>query len=531
MVIVGIAAAGFGSATLRIQYSMNMQLATESMCYSLERDFTTIETICEAVANIAYSDMPDDVDTLAEDSALMDEYISTQISHAENVVEEYDSDFTIFLRFNPEYFGNTAGYYLTRVSNTEYKYLNMVDFDEYDEGDIQVEWFYKAINNESGIWLFNYEDPLDSHTSTSYITPIFKEGRAIAVFGMEVDAFDILASMYEIQNYETGVSLLLNSDNSLIYYYDDNGIMDEYTSDEIATKIKDYLAEKKDSDLINTQLNVDIDGSKYLVQAMKLENGMTLINLVKKGEIYKSLTYLIMEILIIALAIGALAVFVTSSNTRKIVKPLEKLTEVAVEIANSNYNVRADEEGDKEIRILAHAINKATIELSESTEYMKRMAYMDALTGLKNKRAFFDEGAEIAKGLLLKTISDFAAVYFDVNNLKYVNDNLGHEEGDMLLIDAATLIKLSFGDLTFRTGGDEFVAFLLDENVSGVEEMVSEFMHSLEEHNKMPKHYGTLIVAVGCARYQAHDTYTSVVTRAEEAMYKNKHELKGENLS
>ncbi len=81
-----------------------------------------------------------------------------------------------------------------------------------------------------------------------------------------------------------------------------------------------------------------------------------------------------------------------------------------------------------------------------------RMAYVDDLTGLRNRRAL-DE-------LLRRLGGRFAVVMMDVDHFKHFNDKYGHEEGDNVLRSVATTLRSVFGDKVFRYGGEEFCAVL-----------------------------------------------------------------------
>lgn len=102
---------------------------------------------------------------------------------------------------------------------------------------------------------------------------------------------------------------------------------------------------------------------------------------------------------------------------------------------------------------------KNKINQQKKTQKLTEDAYKDALTGLYNRRAY----EENIKDYLGKIDdANFVYISMDVNGLKNVNDNLGHEAGDELISGAASCMKKCFEKYgnTFRTGGDEFVAIL-----------------------------------------------------------------------
>ena len=95
-------------------------------------------------------------------------------------------------------------------------------------------------------------------------------------------------------------------------------------------------------------------------------------------------------------------------------------------------------------------------------QMLEKLSYEDGLTGLFNRNRFNASINELSRHIP----PQLALVYMDLNNLKYTNDTFGHDAGDLLIRTAANIIRETFGDHTFRIGGDEFVAMLshVDEN-------------------------------------------------------------------
>lgn len=92
---------------------------------------------------------------------------------------------------------------------------------------------------------------------------------------------------------------------------------------------------------------------------------------------------------------------------------------------------------------------------------VKDLAYSDGLTAMGNRTAF-RERVDTYIGSERKKIG---MVYLDINNLKYVNDNFGHEYGNDLIINAAEVIEKSYGEYgyCYRIGGDEFCVLIEDD--------------------------------------------------------------------
>jgi diguanylate cyclase (GGDEF)-like protein len=104
-------------------------------------------------------------------------------------------------------------------------------------------------------------------------------------------------------------------------------------------------------------------------------------------------------------------------------------------------------------------LSARTVELTESQQKLRQLAYFDALTALPNRRAFHDEfQAMIADG----PAQPFALMLVDLDGFKKVNDTLGHDAGDDLLVVAAARLRETVreGDFVSRLGGDEFAILL-----------------------------------------------------------------------
>ncbi len=134
---------------------------------------------------------------------------------------------------------------------------------------------------------------------------------------------------------------------------------------------------------------------------------------------------------------------------------------------------------------LVHSMNEHRRQIEKNFKHISELyqqAYTDKLTGIGNRRAYEDKKEEIESGGIKE---DLIYVVFDLNGLKAVNDNAGHDAGDVFLRETAKLIKNAFEKygFVFRTGGDEFVA-LLSVTKDEFEGAKTFFEQSIEEYNK-----------------------------------------------
>lgn len=171
----------------------------------------------------------------------------------------------------------------------------------------------------------------------------------------------------------------------------------------------------------------------------------------------------------------------------------------------------------------------------ESTSLMKMgqeanayqtLAYTDQMTGLNNRTCFNVDFAELSKNP-----EDVAVIDFDLNNLKYVNDNFGHSAGDVYIKSCGTIIYEIFNGIgkCYRVGGDEFVALIEKASTIDMTHYMAMLESSVDACNRDNKESKMKMqIAYGCAVYapetdkNLEDTYN----RADKIMYANKKEKK-----
>ena len=130
-------------------------------------------------------------------------------------------------------------------------------------------------------------------------------------------------------------------------------------------------------------------------------------------------------------------------------------------------------------RIVGIAADITDLKVGE--EKLRYLSLHDPLTGLYNRIYFEEEISRIEKA----RYESVGIVSCDVDGLKLVNDTLGHDQGDNLLVAAAQVIRESFreGDLVARIGGDEFSIILPNTTESAVENACQRIRESVENYN------------------------------------------------
>ncbi|WP_051276311.1 sensor domain-containing diguanylate cyclase [Desulfovirgula thermocuniculi] len=152
-------------------------------------------------------------------------------------------------------------------------------------------------------------------------------------------------------------------------------------------------------------------------------------------------------------------------------------------------------------------------------EELKRQSIFDSLTGLYN-RNYFERRLSIWQQ---DGTWPVVLLVCDVDELKLVNDCLGHSQGDELLKRVAAMLRQVFPqEEIFRVGGDEFVVLLPDRDEKGAQEAYARLMAAQEEFNRENSPVPVNIsVGVGVAR-GPHEDLHEVYKRADDEMYEDK---------
>jgi len=122
---------------------------------------------------------------------------------------------------------------------------------------------------------------------------------------------------------------------------------------------------------------------------------------------------------------------------------------------------------------------------------------------------------------------DLYLLYADMDNMKWINDNLGHEQGDQAIKEAAEVIRHTFrdSDIFSRFGGDEFAALLsCDPNDHDKEQILRRLQNNLDALNAQPGRSYELQVSAGVVKYETadHCSIEKMMREADTLMYENK---------
>jgi diguanylate cyclase (GGDEF)-like protein/PAS domain S-box-containing protein len=164
-------------------------------------------------------------------------------------------------------------------------------------------------------------------------------------------------------------------------------------------------------------------------------------------------------------------------------------------------------------------------ERKQLEERLSEMSLHDELSGLYNRRGFLtlaDQQLRMARRMKRKMF----LLFIDLDRMKWINDTLGHQEGDRALQEVAHILKDTFreSDVIARIGGDEFVVLLLESSDSGTDICRRRLQEGLGASRAQGKFAPPLSVSVGITEFDPEHPVSldELLSRADALMYEDK---------
>jgi diguanylate cyclase (GGDEF)-like protein/PAS domain S-box-containing protein len=164
-------------------------------------------------------------------------------------------------------------------------------------------------------------------------------------------------------------------------------------------------------------------------------------------------------------------------------------------------------------------------ELARSYGVLENLSLIDDLTGLYNRKGFFAL-AEHRVRLANRTGETFSIAFADLDGLKRINDEFGHQEGDRALVDAANVFRECFreSDIVARLGGDEFAMFIAEADDSKIATIRSRIQQNLDICNSREGRHYCLSFSTGIVSVPGPKTsdLETLLAQADALMYQQK---------
>lgn len=386
------------------------------------------------------------------------------------------------------YYNNNVNYYLYDVDG----YL-VASSNQESSGDWS-EYMNNKITDYQESTVLTFSPISSSKDSIDIVTPIIVKGKNIGLLRSNVSA-DYFGAFVSS---ESG-TYILNRDKKFLF--DDNSVVekDPEMIKQAIDILNDYSANSDSIDFDLTGTITDTSTGDYTMYGYAIvpeSNCMYIVTL--DGSKYRSIMSTLPIIMVFVLIIIFLiAISVSNNLSKKYTDPIYTLKDKMEEASTGRLDVHCDINSEDEFGELSgmfnnmmdiistnyNEINATKQELEDSREALasnysriETLAYHDGLTGLYNRIAYMKYTYDI-----LNSSSSFekhAVLFIDLDNFKNVNDTLGHDYGDLLLIQLSDKLSsyVEDDDILARTGGDEF---LILKNRIGSSEELTEFTKKL----------------------------------------------------
>jgi two-component system, cell cycle response regulator len=196
----------------------------------------------------------------------------------------------------------------------------------------------------------------------------------------------------------------------------------------------------------------------------------------------------------------------------------DSLAAQALQLGAQDFLVKSELNPYQLARALSFAIARQQAQL-----HLRSLSLMDELTGLHNRRGFISLAEQRLKLTSRQGVRS-TLIFIDVDNLKYINDNFGHREGDYALHQIARLLRECFreSDIIGRLGGDEFCVLLSQSAETGDLLVRKRLVHLIEKSNENSRRFYALSVSLGIADVAGPNELAQQIGRADALMYEHK---------
>lgn len=532
-----------------------MNLFCEERGDDLNTEFLRVEDAVGSLARWTRNKIPD-VKRISEDGKLRDGIVRDADDLIRFMTEHNDFIQGAYIHYSLDITGVTdreEGVYYTRNSDGKFSIIPFTQ-KEIEEDPVAEYWYYGPIRNRKAVWTKPYFDESANDYLISYVEPVFIEDKPVAIIGIDISFTRLLKWVDSLKYQDTGYMYLKESDGSAHYHLEDLGHEHLHSDDEDQiTDNAELTSQPKTGEKL---IRYNFGGRDRAMAFVTLRNGMKFVLSDDYLSIFKVRNRAINIMIWISVGMTVVLAGIAALMANRITGPLRKLTSAANEISKGDYDVilppeRNDEVGElsrafriavdntrartedikARIRVQEHRLeqNAQTMKQQEDDLLtMRNLAYVDSLTGVKNKHAYEDTAGIIDEQIKAGT-AEFAVIMCDLNYLKLINDTRGHQAGDAALKKAARILCNAFPMSTvFRIGGDEFVVIpsvleyaRFDEKIDALKAILRKQKETTEDILERTS------FAFGSAVFERESdhSFKDVFERADQNMYEEKKKI------
>lgn len=497
---------------------------------SLEREIGLARQMARSSTLIQWAQSP-------EDPALENQAIRQMESFRSNF---RDNSYFVALRSNGHYYYNNAA---NDYAGDQFRYV--LSPDKLDDA-----WFFQLIDEGRDFHL-NVNPDTELGVTKLWIDVLMRDAdnNIVGMVGTGLNLDDFLQDIVDIG--QDGITTLFVDYNGAIQLYRDRNYIDfatiikpegqKNTVDLLFDDPQDkqqilgmlqMLKQRNGEDGAVESGFVSVDGRKHLAGVAFLPAigwfEITLLDL--NTLIPRSYLWPLVAVFLVSLLV-TLVLFHQIIQSR-ILRPVISLEEAVHRLRDGRFDLPYLPKPDNEIGRLvdhfekmSHSLQDTTRELEHKvahrTEELQRLARVDALTGLKNRRGL-DEVMNEEIQRADREQKGFGLLWLDIDHFKAINDSQGHQAGDEILCRVALWLKAAVRpyDHPGRWGGDEFVVLLSPCDAATLEQISCRIRASVEQESQRT---GTPVtISVGGYFYQPGEDLDALLHNADQALYEAK---------
>ena len=497
---LGVLSTLFISRTTQRNSMQYMKDQADYEAAKLNHLFESHEKYTMAVAAGIYSQINEDSTFLTDSSSFIKniEGIKERLS---STIYNLTNTKSVYVIFNPEITRASKGVLLVRdTPESIFKQHTITNVKQYSPSDMEhVGWYYRPIMSGNPVWLPPYYNKNFNSYIISYVIPMFVDNKEIGVAGVDIDFELLTKQLSQVHFMRSGFAFLEDSEGLVVYH----------------PTLPNGLTFKPEDDQVKI--------------SVPLNNGMTLVTVAPVLEINAERNKHLKQSIIFILILLSFTTAITIFFARSITKPLKKLTTEAKKMITGDMNAEFNIKQNDEIGELAKSFAAAKFHISQHMKQMQGLAFLDSLTGVRNKMAYDNYIAELKSRIENGEIKSYGIAILDTNNLKEINDTYGHENGNAYLVNSCKLICQIFAHSpVFRIGGDEFLVILLDEDLDNHHDLLKQLKESMDltKNASFPWKQISIACGIGIATYAKATTIADTFNKADSDMYKNKRAIK-----
>lgn len=203
----------------------------------------------------------------------------------------------------------------------------------------------------------------------------------------------------------------------------------------------------------------------------------------------------------------------------------EPLGVKAVQSGAQDYLIKGEVDSNVLVRSMRYAIER-----QRTLAELRNLSLVDELTNLYNRRGFLILAHQQVY-MVHQAKAQMVLLFADLDRMKWINDTLGHHEGDQALKETANILKKTFRklDIVARIGGDEFAVLAIGTSRASAQTLIARLQQNLKRHNAKGNRRYKLSLSVGIAFYDPDSpcSIEELMSRADALMYEHKRSKQG----